>query len=224
MKPGLPLLLSANGGYVDTAGFLALNGLFTAHVTGNFVTLGAAVALGNTGTTGKLLALPVFCLVVMLTRILGDALAARGRRQLRTLLGLQLLLLTAGCALAVVLGPFQHVDNMAGLITGMTLVAGMAVQNAAHRIHLPSVPPSTLMTGTTTQVMIDLTDLLRRAHCDEVATVKARLGRMSRSLAAFAVGCAAGAIVYASLGSWCFVVPVLISLATYLSPEAQDAA
>lgn len=45
----VPLLLSLNAGYVDTAGFLALQGLFTAHVTGNFVTLGATVALGTSG-------------------------------------------------------------------------------------------------------------------------------------------------------------------------------
>jgi len=32
----LPLLLGFNGGYVDTMGFLALQGLFTAPVTGNF--------------------------------------------------------------------------------------------------------------------------------------------------------------------------------------------
>ena len=35
IKPSLPVLLSVNGGYVDTAGFLALQGLFTSHVTGN---------------------------------------------------------------------------------------------------------------------------------------------------------------------------------------------
>ena len=48
-----PTLLSLNGGYVDTAGFLALQGLFTAHVTGNFVTLGASLAHGLDGGWAK---------------------------------------------------------------------------------------------------------------------------------------------------------------------------
>ena len=64
----LPLLLSLNAGFVDTAGFLALQGLFTAHVTGNFVTLGASLVLGTSGAVAKLLALPVFCVVVMAVR------------------------------------------------------------------------------------------------------------------------------------------------------------
>ena len=65
-KPGGPAaiaaLLSFNGGFVDTAGFLGLQGLFTAHVTGNFVTLGAALVLGHHGIVGKILALPEFIL------------------------------------------------------------------------------------------------------------------------------------------------------------------
>jgi len=52
MKPSLPVLLSVNGGYVDAAGYLALHGLFTTHVTGNFVTLGAALVLGTSGDPG----------------------------------------------------------------------------------------------------------------------------------------------------------------------------
>jgi uncharacterized membrane protein YoaK (UPF0700 family) len=42
-------LLGFVAGFVDTAGFLGLQGLFTAHVTGNFVTLGATLVLGTHG-------------------------------------------------------------------------------------------------------------------------------------------------------------------------------
>ena len=54
----LLMALSLLAGYVDTAGFLALHGLFTAHVTGNFVTMGAALTHGSSGAVAKLLALP----------------------------------------------------------------------------------------------------------------------------------------------------------------------
>jgi uncharacterized membrane protein YoaK (UPF0700 family) len=43
----------------------------------------------------------------------------------------------------------------------MVLIAATAIQNAAHRVHLGSAPPSTLMTATTTQIMIDLADMLQ---------------------------------------------------------------
>jgi uncharacterized membrane protein YoaK (UPF0700 family) len=43
----------------------------------------------------------------------------------------------------------------------MTLVSAMAIQNAVHRIHLGTAPPTTLMTGTTTQMMIDIADVIR---------------------------------------------------------------
>jgi uncharacterized membrane protein YoaK (UPF0700 family) len=40
-------VLSFNGGFVDTAGFLGPQGLFTAHVTDNFVTLAATLVMGT---------------------------------------------------------------------------------------------------------------------------------------------------------------------------------
>src|SRR5271154_242527 len=134
MKPSLPVLLSVNGGYVDTAGFLALHGLFTTHVTGNFVTLGAALVLGTGGAVAKLLALPMFCVVVMATRLLSGALTARsavsGALALRALVAIKVALLMAGAGLAIGLGPFASGDGWAALLTGMTLVAAMAIQNA----------------------------------------------------------------------------------------------
>ena len=162
MKPSLPVLLSVNGGYVDAAGYLALHGLFTTHVTGNFVTLGATLVLGTSGALAKVLALPMFCLVVMAVRLLSVALVAKELPALRTILGLKVALLTLGAA-SRSFGPFDSGDGWAALLTGMALVAAMAIQNAIHRIHMGALPPTTIMTGNTIQIMIDLADLLRGA-------------------------------------------------------------
>jgi len=152
IRGAVPLLLTVNAGYVDTAGFLALQGLFTAHVTGNFVTLGASLVLGTSGAVAKLLALPVFCAVVIVTRLLSSALLRRHRPALRIVLGLKVILLVVGAVLAIKFGPFTNGDAWQAVLTGMVLVSAMAIQNAAHRIHLGSAPPSTVTTGTTTQI------------------------------------------------------------------------
>jgi uncharacterized membrane protein YoaK (UPF0700 family) len=214
MKPTLPTLLSFNGGYVDTAGYLALQGLFTAHVTGNFVTLAAALVHGTSGVIAKLLALPVFCVVILLTRLVSFNLPRRGLPVLDTMLTLKLLLLSTGAALAVWHGPFVDGDSSYAIATGMILVAAMAIQNAVHRIHMPSMPPTTLMTGTTTQIMIDLADMLHGLPVGTETATRARLGRMGVAVASFAAGAAAAALLLAKVGNWCFLVPPFIALWT----------
>jgi len=217
----LPLLLSLNAGYVDTAGFLSLQGLFTAHVTGNFVTLGASLVLGTSGAVAKLLALPVFCLVVILIRLLSSALLRRNRPALKIILGLKVVLLACGAVLAIRLGPFPNGDAWQAVVTGMVLVAAMAVQNAAHRIHLGTAPPSTLMTGTTTQIMIDLADMIQAPRPDDPRRPGARLWRMSANIGAFAAGCAAAALLYAHVGVWCFVIPPMLGAAALFLRTAE---
>jgi uncharacterized membrane protein YoaK (UPF0700 family) len=160
-------LLGFVAGFVDTAGFLGLQGLFTAHVTGYFVTLGATLVLGTHGIVAKLLALPEFILVVALARLAGAALAARRWPTVRLLLIAKVVLLMAFFVLAVSLGPFPDSDAPAALATGFAGVAAMAVQNAVQRVHLGSLPPSTLMTGNTTQMVLDAVDLMRGAAPDQ---------------------------------------------------------
>src|SRR5689334_7188728 len=94
-QPGVAGLLSFNGGFVDTAGFLGLQGLFTSHVTGNFVTLGAALVFGTHGVIAKLIALPEFALVVALARLMGAALRRNGIDDLRSLLVVLVLFIVA---------------------------------------------------------------------------------------------------------------------------------
>jgi uncharacterized membrane protein YoaK (UPF0700 family) len=217
----LPILLSVNGGYVDAAGFLALHGLFTTHVTGNFVTLGAALVLGTSGVLAKLLALPTFCIVVFAIRLLSAALVANRLPALRTILGLKVVLLTTGATLAMVFGPFADGDGWAALLTGMALVAAMAIQNAIHRIHMGAFPPTTVMTGNTIQIMIDLADLARGVPADMRAAIHSRLSKMSVGVTAFALGCAAAALIYAKQGIGCFAIPPLVALCTLWLGESD---
>ena len=213
-RPLLPLILGLNAGFVDTAGFLALQGLFTSHVTGNFVTLGAALVLGTSGTLAKLLALPVFCVMVLAARWIGTLLSHHATHPFVPLLILEVLLLTAGSLLAIHFGPFRNGDSWQAILTGMVLVAAMAIQNAMHRVHLGNAPPSTVMTGTTTQVMLDIADTIYPRQGDERQT--SRLIQMSASVVIFAAGCGAAALLYARFGVWCFVAPPVIALAALI--------
>jgi uncharacterized membrane protein YoaK (UPF0700 family) len=223
MKPSLPILLSVNGGYVDAAGFLALHGLFTTHVTGNFVTLGAALVLGTSGALAKTIALPLFCIVVFGVRLLSEALVAKRLPAFRTILGLKVALLSIGAALAIGFGPFDSGDGWAALLTGVALIAAMAIQNAIHRIHMGALPPTTIMTGNTIQIMIDLADLVRGVPAEARAVIHSRLSRMAASVAAFAAGCAFAALIYAKQGVWCFAIPPLVAACTmWLGESAPE--
>jgi uncharacterized membrane protein YoaK (UPF0700 family) len=91
----------------------------------------------------------------------------------------------------------------------------MATQNAVHRIHLGSAPPSTVMTGTTTQIMMDLADKVY-ARAGETGQPGSRLARMSTNILVFAIGCGAAALLYSRLGVWCFVVPPFLGISSLI--------
>ncbi|MCM2294626.1 DUF1275 domain-containing protein [Allorhizobium sp. BGMRC 0089] len=214
-------LLSLNAGYVDTAGFLALHGLFTAHVTGNFVTIGAALAFGSSGVIAKLLALPVFCLTIFVVRLISMTLFSKSETSLHTLLWLKLILLIAAGAEALTLGPFATSDTLPAIITGMTFVVAMAIQNAVQRMHLTKSPPTTLMTGSTTQIMIDLADRLRLKGTRPDDEMMSRMMGMLANVGGFAIGCAMAALLYTKTGMSCFIVPPLAAaLALVLRKDA----
>jgi uncharacterized membrane protein YoaK (UPF0700 family) len=223
MQGRFSALLSLTGGYADTSGFLALKGLFTSHVTGNFVTLGSALVSGTSGALAKTLALPVFCVAVFLARLLAFRLQAFRQPVLRRLLQLQVVLLILAAALAARLGPFDDADGAPALAVGMILVAAMAIQNAAHRTRLADLPPSTIMTGTTTQIMVDLAGIVHGVSAEVAAATRARFRRLTLSVAAFAGGCGLAALLYAEVSTWCFCLLPVLGLWT-LAMRAEIAA
>ena len=79
------------------------------------------------------------------------------------------------------------------------------------------------MTGTTTQIMIDLADLFGGTAPEARPALIARLRRMAAAVAVFAAGCAAAALGYAYANVWCFIVPPVIALlALMLRLSAPD--
>jgi uncharacterized membrane protein YoaK (UPF0700 family) len=78
-------------------------------------------------------------------------------------------------------------------------------------VYLGSAPPSTLMTGTTTQIMIDLADRIYM-RMGESAQSPSRLVRMSTNILVFAIGCGAAALLYARFNVWCFVLPPIVAI------------
>lgn len=209
-------LLSFNGGFVDAAGYFGLQGLFIAHVTGNFVTLGAALVEGSHGNVGKILALPEFILIVALARLAGTALRIRKWPALRILLAVKVLLLAGFFGFAVAYGPFPDANSPAALLAGFCGIAAMAVQNAVGRVHFASLPPTTVMTNTTVQATIDAMDLLTGAEPGDRAAVRGRFRRLTLALVSFGLGCAVAATLYAFVGLWCLAVAVAVGAAAAL--------
>jgi len=136
----LPAVLSLIAGSADVIGFLGLAGLFVAHITGNLVVLAAHVVTGQTASVPGLLSVPVFMLVLGLTRVLVPALEDAGRRSLVFLLLLQFLLLAAFLALSIAAGPRIEPNAANAIIAGMFGVSALAVQNALVQISLEGTP------------------------------------------------------------------------------------
>lgn len=97
----LLIVLSVTAGCTDIIGFLGLNGLFTAHITGNLVILAAHMVGGGEAQIAKMLSVPVFIVMIGLTILLAGALESIGLASLRSLLLLQFLLLAGSLVLCV---------------------------------------------------------------------------------------------------------------------------
>lgn len=202
----LGVCLGALAGYVDTAGFVALFGLFTAHVTGNFVLIGATLTQPeHTTLLLKFLAFPAFAAGVVATRLLGNACERQGTAPIRPMLSLQLVLLVAFMAAALLAAPIDSPDAPLVLVTGMLGAAAMGVHNAAGKLQFSRIAPTTVMTGNVTELLIDMTDLAT-GHATPAAREK--FVRFVWPVLAFAVGCILGGAGYVHFGFWCLLAPI----------------
>jgi uncharacterized membrane protein YoaK (UPF0700 family) len=212
-------VLAALAGYVDTLSFVALFGLFTAHVTGNFVLIGADIAGFGQGVFLKLMAFPAFIAGVAVSSVLARRQQLAGPLHVASLLySLQAVLLLAFCITGIEIGRAVDANSWPTVLCGMAGAAAMGVQNAHGRLVPRASVPNTVMTGNVTQVILDAVDLLSpHLQADLKAAARARLLKMVPAVIAFGAGATGGALGYRVAAFWALLLPfaVLAGLAVF---------
>ncbi len=185
-------------GYVDTLGFIALFGLFTAHVTGNFVLI--AVALADASQASmllKFLAFPAFVAGIAAARLLVAYSQRHQRPALKLAHTLQAILMGGFMVCGLLAEPIGSEVTPLAMAAGLLGTAAMGAHSAASRLLLGQLAPTSMMTGNVTQLVIDSVDVLRGAA--DAGTTE-RCGKFFWPLCAFAVGCVAAAFAYLAIG------------------------
>jgi uncharacterized membrane protein YoaK (UPF0700 family) len=207
----LPAILSTTAGAVDVIGFLALGGLFAAHITGNLAIVAAHYTTGRFGQVGPILAVPVFIMLLGVVVLLFGGIESKGSSR-RAMLVLHAALLSSCLGFGLSFGPFSNSNSPIAVLVGMLAVAAMATQSAMAKLALVKAPSTAVMTTNTTQLIIDLATLARGGEVsDDLAKVRHRARVPFLCVAGFVAGCVAGAILELRFGIGALALPVILA-------------
>jgi uncharacterized membrane protein YoaK (UPF0700 family) len=201
-------LLTVIAGIVDVIGFLTL-GIFTAHVTGNIVVIGALLVRHNPVNPAQILAIPVFIFAVAATWLIAKGSGRRGTSLIRPLLLIQFLLITGLLIFSVITKLAADPHGLTATIAAMIAVTAMGCQFALLRLALPVAPSTAVMTGNLTTAVLAFVDSSCRTPLMEKDS--ARLIVALHLLVGFFVGgvVATAAVMY--LGDWAWSLPAVLA-------------
>jgi len=205
----LPALLSVIAGMVDLIGFLSL-GIFTAHITGNVVVIGALIVRHNRVNPAQILAIPVFILAVAASWLIAKATGRRGTGLMRLLLVFQFLLIACLLIFSVITKPSADPHGLMATIAAMIAVTAMGCQFALLRLTLPVAPSTAVMTGNLTNAVLALVDSSSRTQ-PLMESDSRRLRGALHLLIGFFVGCVVAAAAVMYLGDWAWSLPAALA-------------
>jgi uncharacterized membrane protein YoaK (UPF0700 family) len=188
-------------GFADAASFVGADGIFCAHVTGNFVVLAADLARGARADEWlKLATFPIFVATVLVAAKIH---ARRKPHTARWLLLATAVLLGAAALVGALVPSEVHGPGRSAVVA--LLVLAMGVQNAMHRLHPALGPMTTVMTGNVTGFLVETV-----LPGPPESAPKHRAGGWL--IAAFAAGCAAGAFGFVRGGFAVLAIPAAVAL------------
>jgi uncharacterized membrane protein YoaK (UPF0700 family) len=211
------VILSYVAGYADTSTFIGADGLFSAHVTGNFVMLPYDIVTNRIAASWiKLISFPVFILAVFIsTQIINHV--RDDRKAINRFVILEGTLLIISGLIAWIYR-HQNTNSVLNGLIPMLVVFAMGLQNAFGRFFSKQVfAPTTLMTGNTTQFIIDLAGYLKHKD-EEKQNLRQKLVHGMYIILPFLIGCFSGAFITKAVG---LGSSVFIGLLMLLLPGKQ---
>jgi uncharacterized membrane protein YoaK (UPF0700 family) len=208
----LPFVLSMIAGSTDVISFLGLGGLLTAHITGNLVILVARLVANDPVPLSYLIAVPVFVIVLGMTRSLVAVLDELGIASLLPLLLLQFLLLCLSLAICLSVGSHVDPNTASAIFAGMLGVSAMAVQNALVRISIRGAPSTAVMTTNITVFSVDVGEIWLGKDAKRAAAARARAKHTWPAIAGFVIGCTLGAACGSAFGLQSLALPTGFAL------------
>lgn len=209
------LMLATVAGYCDTATFVAGDNIFSAHVTGNFITFAYQMVTGsNINTWIKLITFPVFIIAV----IVGGRLSVKALNKNKILLIEALILIIAG--ILPLIWHFNK-DKAFMYIVVMMVVFALGLQNAYGKLFSKETyGPTTMMTGNVTQASLDFSALLAGKFTADDVLISFK--KQMTTIAGFLIGCIVGAAAAREFGLASILLPGISMLACYfLSAKPQ---
>ena len=227
MKVLTKTALVFTAGYCDTATFVHMDEIFSAHVTGNFVIFALALAKGvETHDYLKIATFPVFVLAV----IIGTLLYHLGQQKKETdnshrLIWAMSALLVICAIISSTCYLLRGTSDLGWLdiLVTMLLVLAMGIQNSIH--HFLPGPLTTVMTGTVMNTTASFTEihLLRLEPMAQNKPVRSLFSPF-RKMVFFAFGCVLSAFFTLQVGLSSIVVPAVIMLGIMVLEKTSPAA
>lgn len=232
-------LLSWVAGFVDTAAFISLFGIFTAHVTGNIALAGSAFASSDHLTTVlRLSMLPVFMVAVVTTSLVARFARKQGWAVLPVLLGAEAIALSIFMVVGLQYSATLVIDAQDYLMfpIAITGVIAMGIQNALMKEAATSFTgffPTTVMTGNFTNFTINLVHYVSARLSKQTEEVKAeaayaltQIKLTAPLLIGFFLGGTGAAYFVPSAEFWSLSMPLsivlMLAVAAYIQSSTKS--
>ena len=215
MKDLTRLFLTFLAGYCDTATFVHMKGVFSAHVTGNFIVFAAAMTRGiRPEDYLKLATFPVFILAVLLGTLIYTQAGRKEDRQ-TDLRGLGRILLAMACLIWVGVGLALMRSEPFDILVTILVVLAMGMQNVLH--HFIPGSMTTVMTGT---VMNTVARMTRRVLRKDTSAAVSQGTSTAWLILMFAAGCFIAAFATLWFGYLSLLIPALIVSGLWVAEQS----